>query len=144
MFWVFPQAVNKRGRVHFPGTDLVNCYKKWKSRIERKKKYLSSLTCNRNHCYNAMTFQWLHFLDAAIIYKHIRPLQANHMRLLICKVKFVLFNDATGTHWFLCYHRLLDVIHMVTLTHFLEGNPLPPHRLLFSISSKGSFICTFP
>ena len=55
------------------------------------------------------------------------------------KVKFVLFNDATGTHW------LLDVIHMVTLTHFLEGNPLPPHRLLFSISNKGSFICsTFP
>ena len=60
------------------------------------------------------------------------------------KVKFVLFNDATGTHWFLSYHRLLDVIHMVTLTHFLDGNPLPPHRLLFSISSKGSFICTFP
>ena len=60
------------------------------------------------------------------------------------KVKFVLFNDATGTHWFLSYHRLLDVIHMVTLTHLLEGNPLPPHRLLFSISSKGSFICTFP
>ena len=59
-------------------------------------------------------------------------------------LKFVLFNDATGTHWFLSYHRLLDVIHMVTLTHFLEGNPLPPHRLLFSISSKGSFICTFP
>ena len=39
------------------------------------------------------------------------------------KLKFVLFNDATGTHWFLSYHRLLDVIHMVTLTHFLEGNP---------------------
>ena len=64
--------------------------------------------------------------------------------VLMSKVKFVLFNDATGTHWFLSYHRLLDVIHMVTLTHFLEGNPLPPHRLLFSISSKGSFICTFP
>ena len=63
---------------------------------------------------------------------------------LVGKLKFVLFNDATGTHWFLSYHRLLDVIHMVTLTHFLEGNPLPPHRLLFSISSKGSFICTFP
>ena len=60
------------------------------------------------------------------------------------KLKFVLFNDATGTHWFLSYHRLLDVIHMVALTHFLEGNPLPPHRLLFLISSKGSFICTFP
>ena len=65
-------------------------------------------------------------------------------RLARTKVKFVLFNDATGTHWFLSCHRLLDVIHMVTLTHFLEGNPLPPHRLLFSISSKGSFICTFP
>ena len=23
-----------------------------------------------------------------------------------------------------------------------RGNPLPPHRLLFPISSKGSFICT--
>ena len=69
--------------------------------------------------------------------------------VIFCEVfnqhkRFVLFNDATGTHWFLSYHRLLDVIHMVTLTHFLEGNPLPPHRLLFSISSKGSFICTFP
>ena len=26
---------------------------------------------------------------------------------------------------------------MVTLTHFLEGNPLPPHRLLFSIRGAG-------
>ena len=66
----------------------------------------------------------------------------NHQLSIVCL--FVLFNDATGTHWFLSYHRLLDVIHMVTLSHFLEGNPLPPHRLLFSISSKGSFICTFP
>ena len=24
----------------------------------------------------------------------------------------------------------------------VKGNPLPPHRLLFLISSKGSFICT--
>ena len=80
------------------------------------------------------------------------PCSAYRMCVCVCvllyiyiyKVKFVLFNDATGTHWFLSYHRLLDVIHMVTLTHFLEGNPLPPHRLLFSISSKGSFICTFP
>ena len=24
------------------------------------------------------------------------------------------------------------------------GNPLPPHRLLFPINSKGSFICTIP
>ena len=25
-----------------------------------------------------------------------------------------------------------------------RGNPLPPHRLLFPISSMGSFICTNP
>ena len=25
-----------------------------------------------------------------------------------------------------------------------RGNPLPPHGLLFPISSKGSFICTIP
>ena len=25
-----------------------------------------------------------------------------------------------------------------------RGNPLPPHRLLFPISSKGSFICIIP
>ena len=25
-----------------------------------------------------------------------------------------------------------------------RGNPLPPHGLLFSISNKGSFICTIP
>ena len=25
-----------------------------------------------------------------------------------------------------------------------RGNPLPPHRLLFPISIKGSFICIIP
>ena len=25
-----------------------------------------------------------------------------------------------------------------------KGNPLPTHRLLLSINSKGSFICTIP
>ena len=25
-----------------------------------------------------------------------------------------------------------------------RGNPLPPHKLLFPINSKGSFICTIP
>ena len=25
-----------------------------------------------------------------------------------------------------------------------KGNPKPPHRLLFPIDSKGSFICTIP
>ena len=51
----------------------------------------------------------------------------------------VLFNDALNTF----YLRLYGVRHMVK-DHFdsEKGNPLPPHRLLFPISSKGSFICT--
>ena len=53
----------------------------------------------------------------------------------------VLFNDALNTF----YLRLYGVRHMVN-DHFdsEKGNPLPPHRLLFPISSKGSFICTIP
>ena len=47
----------------------------------------------------------------------------------------VLFNDALNTF----YLRLYGVRHMVK-----KGNPLPPHRLLLSINSKGSFICTIP
>ena len=34
--------------------------------------------------------------------------------------------------------------HMAITTYFFKENPLLPHRLLFPISSKGSFICTFP
>ena len=49
------------------------------------------------------------------------------------------------------------MFYLTTLsTHFIYGymasdhsdsekeNPLPPHRLIFSINSKGSFICTIP
>ena len=32
---------------------------------------------------------------------------------------------------------------MVTLTHFLEGNPLPPHRLLFFDKQQGIFYMHF-
>ena len=42
--------------------------------------------------------------------------------------KFVLFNDAS-------YCWLLD-INIWSLWHFLRGNLLSPHRLLFAISSK--------
>ena len=53
----------------------------------------------------------------------------------------VLFNDALNTF----YLRLHGVRHMVKDHSDSEkGNPLPPHRLLFPISSKGSFICTIP
>ena len=53
----------------------------------------------------------------------------------------VLFNDALNTF----YLRLFGVRHMVKDHSDSErGNPLPPHGLLFPISSKGSFICSIP
>ena len=52
-----------------------------------------------------------------------------------------LFNDALNTF----YLRLYGVIHMVKDHSDSEkGNPLPPDRLLLSINSKGSFICSIP
>ena len=53
----------------------------------------------------------------------------------------VSFNDALNTF----YLRLYGVRHMVKDHSDSEkGNPLSPHRLLLSINSKGSFICTIP
>ena len=53
----------------------------------------------------------------------------------------VLLNDALNT----LYLRLYGVKLMVKGDSNSErGNPLPPHGLLFPISSKGSFICTIP
>ena len=53
----------------------------------------------------------------------------------------VLFNDALDTF----YLQLYGVRHMVKdHSESEKGNPLPPHRLLLSINSKGSFICTIP
>ena len=52
-----------------------------------------------------------------------------------------LSNDALNTF----YLRLYGFRHMVKDHSDSEkGNPLPPHRLLFTINSKGSFICTIP
>ena len=53
----------------------------------------------------------------------------------------VLFNDALNTF----YLRLYGVGHMVKDHSDNErGNLLAPHGLIFSMSSKGSFICTIP
>ena len=53
----------------------------------------------------------------------------------------VLFNDALNTF----YLQLYGIRHMVKDHSDSEkGNPLPPHRLLLSINSKGYFICTIP
>ena len=53
----------------------------------------------------------------------------------------VLFNDALNTF----YIRLYGVKHMVKDHSDSEkGKSLPPHRLLFPISSTSSFICIIP
>ena len=53
----------------------------------------------------------------------------------------VLFNDALNTF----YLQLYGIRHMVKDHLDSEReNPLPPIRLLFLISSKGSFICIIP
>ena len=66
------------------------------------------------------------------------------MRVCMCvceRERNVLFNDAINTF----YLRLYGVRHMVKDHSDSEkGNPLPPHRLLFPINSKGSFIGTIP
>ena len=50
----------------------------------------------------------------------------------------ILFNNALNT-------LLYGIRHMVRdHTDSETGNPLPPHGLLFPISSKGSFICIIP
>ena len=53
----------------------------------------------------------------------------------------VLFNDTLKTF----YLRLYGIRHMVKDHSDSEReNLLPPHGLLFPISSKGSFICIIP
>ena len=53
----------------------------------------------------------------------------------------ILFNDTLNTF----YLRLYGIRHMVKdHSDSKKGNLLPPHRLLLSINSKGSFICSIP
>ena len=67
-----------------------------------------------------------------------------HFRTLLVKRKgkFVSFNDASRAHCF-SYHWLFSVKHVVTAHISLEETPVSSHRLIFPISHKRSFICTF-
>ena len=68
-------------------------------------------------------------------------ISALHMVMKRNRERNVLFNNALNTF----YLRLYGVRHMVKDHSDIEkGNPLPPHRLLLLINSKGSFICTIP
>ena len=48
--------------------------------------------------------------------------------------------------FYLTTHSTYFIYGYMVKDHFdsEKGNPLPPHRLLLSINSKGSFICTIP
>ena len=73
--------------------------------------------------------------------RNVLSASLNDSRSLSVKEGNVLFNDTLNTF----YLRLYGVKHMVKNHSDRErGNPLPPHRLLFPISSKGSFICFIP
>ena len=70
-----------------------------------------------------------------------RIIDRGRLKLRNKKEESVLFNDALSTF----YLRLYGVRHMVKdHPDSQRGNPLPPHGLLFPISSKGSFICIIP
>ena len=73
--------------------------------------------------------------------EHFKLSCRQSLSLCCMKEGNVLFNDALNTF----YLRLYGVTHMVKDHSDSESeNPLLPHRLFFSISSKGPFICTIP
>ena len=89
--------------------------------------------------------QWVHPMkdrsDDPSHHERTLYLWATSRSLCDWKEGNVLFNDARNTF----YLRLSSVRHMVKDHSDSEkGNPLPPHRLLFTINSQGSFICTIP
>ena len=82
-------------------------------------------------CRNGETFLCSHLIYTFDLVMHLEGRKEGN----------VLFNDALNTF----YLRLYGVGHMVKDHSDSErGNPLPPHGLLFPISSKGSFICIIP
>ena len=94
------------------------------------------ITAYKNVLRASLNKTFLSFLlQVIVINQHAPLLSLNKTR------EMFLFNDALNTF----YLRLYGVRHMVK-DHFdsEKGNPLSPHRLLLSIKSKGSFICTIP
>ena len=112
-----------------------------------------------NNCKNGFLLVRLHFYQVSLVVHidisenknnivkdmYLYNIKKNRINFFIIIIvereRNVLFNDALNTF----YLRLYGVRHMVKDHSDSEkGNPLPPHRLLLSINSKGSFICTIP
>ena len=55
-----------------------------------------------------------------------------------------MFYLTTHSTHFIYGYMASDIIMVKDHSDSEKGNPLPPHRLLLSINSKGSFICIIP
>ena len=55
-----------------------------------------------------------------------------------------MFYLTTHSTHFIYGYMASDIIMVKDHSDSEKGNPMPPHRLLFPINSKGSFICTIP
>ena len=56
--------------------------------------------------------------------------------------KEMFYLTTHSTHFIYGYMAIRHMVKDHSVSK--KGNPLPPHRLLFPINSKGSFICTIP
>ena len=96
-------------------------------------------TCTHTHAHTC-THAHTHIHTHTQTHTHSGHL-LNRLYKIEIKDGNVLFNDALNTF----YLRLYGIRYMVKyLSDSERGNPLPPHGLLFLISSNGSFICIIP
>ena len=104
------------------------------------------ITIIPSHLYVIISVSFNHNLPnvkpiTQIYAEHVITIIPSDLYVIRERERIVLFNDALNTF----YLRLYGIRHMVKNHSDSEkGNPLPPHRLLLSINSKGSFICTIP
>ena len=66
-----------------------------------------------------------------------------HMDMIYREREREMFYLTTHTTHFI-YGYMASDIRVKDHSDSEKRNPLPPHRLLLSINSKGSFICTIP
>ena len=75
-----------------------------------------------------------------------------YFRVLLNRKEMFFFSDTLNKEMFFLtthsthfiYGYMASDIWLRDHSDSEKGNPLPPHRLLFPISSKGSFIFTIP
>ena len=91
-------------------------------------------------CIYVCRHQHTFLLTAHFLWSLILKLWDNSTNQSCKKEGNVLFNDALNTFLFTVIWRRTYMVKDHSDSE--RENPLPPHGLLFPISSKGSFICT--